>query len=94
MIKEISSLEKHLFMVDEHKQAAMDASGRCKVLQESLAQIPREEAQKEIVVLNSSFGEELISLGITYRISVLEEARRMTSNQNMLQNALTRINII
>ena len=32
LIKEMPSLEKHLFMVDEHKQAAMDASRRCKSL--------------------------------------------------------------
>ena len=37
VIKEIHSLEKNLFMVDEHKQAAMDASRRCKALYESLA---------------------------------------------------------
>ena len=81
-------------MVDQHKQAAMDASRRCKSLQESLAQSPMEEAQKEIVVLNSTFGEELISLGITDRISVLVAARRMATKHNMLYNALTRIKII
>ena len=52
MIKEIPSLEKHLVMVDEHKQGAMVASRRCKALHESLVQTPREESQKDIVVLN------------------------------------------
>ena len=47
-----------------------------------------------IVVLNSASGEELISLGITYRISVLVTARRMATKYNMLQNALIRIIII
>ena len=94
MIKEMPSLGKHLVMVDEHKQDALVASRRCKSLQESLAQSPREEAQKAIVVLNSTFGEELISLGITGRISVLVAARRMTTKHIMLQNALTRIKII
>ena len=47
-----------------------------------------------IVVMKSTFGEELIALGITNRISVLVAARRMATKQNMLQNALTRINII
>ena len=56
MIKDISSLEKNFFMVDEHKQDAMVASRRCKALQEILAQIPREEAQKAIFVLKSASG--------------------------------------
>ena len=81
-------------MVDEHKQYAMVARRRCKSLQESLAQIPREEARKEIVVLNSASGEELISLGITDGISILVAIRRMTTKHNMLRNGLTRINII
>ena len=72
----------------------MDASRRCKSLQKSIAQSPREEAQKAIVVLNSASREELISLGITDRISVLVSARRIATKHNMLQNALTRINII
>ena len=81
-------------MVDEHKQTPMDAIRRCKALQESLVQSPREEAQKVIVVLNSAYGEELISLGITDKISVLVVERRMNTMHNMLQNALTRIKII
>ena len=63
-------------------------------MQEILAQRPKEEAQKVIVVLNSTSREEIISLGITDRISVLVATRRMTTKHNMLQNALTRINII
>ena len=94
MIKEISLLEKNLVMVDEHKKVAMVASRRCKSMQEILAQSLMEEAQKAIVVLNSTSGEELISLGITDRISVLVAVRRMATKQNMLQNSLTRINII
>ena len=62
----------------------MDQSKRCKSLQESLAQSPREEAQKVIVVLNSAYGEELISLGITDKISVLVASRRMATKHNML----------
>ena len=56
--------------------------------------MPREEAQKVIVALNSTSGEELISLGITARISVLVASRRMTTKHNILENALTRVNII
>ena len=44
VIKDMPSLENHLFMVDEHKHVTMDARRRCKSLQESLAQSPREEA--------------------------------------------------
>ena len=47
-----------------------------------------------IVVLKSSSREELISLGIAHRILVLVVARMMTTKHNMLQNSLTRINII
>ena len=47
-----------------------------------------------IVVLNSASGEELIALRITDRISVLVATRRMPTKHNILQNALTRINII
>ena len=94
VIKEMHSLGKNLVMVDEHKQDAMVASKRCKSIQKSLVQRPREEAQKTIVVPNSASREELIALGITKRISVLVAARRMTTKHNMLQNALTRINII
>ena len=80
--------------MDEHKQADIDARRRCKSLHEILTQSPREETQKAIVVLKSSSGEELISLGVTNRISILVAARRMDTKHNMLQNALTRINII
>ena len=79
------SLEKNFFMVDEHKHDAMDASRICKSLQEGLAQSPREEYQlKAIVVLNSASGEELISLGITDRISIMVAIRRMTTKHNMM----------
>ena len=44
LIKEISPLGKHLVMLDEHKKAPMEASRRCKALQESLSKRPREEA--------------------------------------------------
>ena len=44
--------------------------------------------------MKSSSGEELISLGITDRISVLVVARTMETKHNMLQNELTRISII
>ena len=71
-------------MVDEHKHAAMVASRRCKSLHEIIAQSPREEAKKEIGVMKLTYGEELISLGITNRISVLMAARRMDTKHNML----------
>ena len=47
-----------------------------------------------IVFLNSASREELISEGISDGILVLVEVRRMATKNNMLQNALTRINII
>ena len=62
----------------------MDESRRCKALQEILAQSPREESQKVIVVMNSAFGEELIALGITDKISTLVGARRVNTKHNML----------
>ena len=73
-----------MVMVDEHKHDVMVANTSYKSLQESLEQRPREESQKEIVVLNSSSWEELISIGITDRISVPVVARRMTTKHNML----------
>ena len=84
VIKEMPSLENNFFMVDEHKQVAMDASRRCKAMQESIEQSPREETQKVIFVINSASREELISLGITNRISILVATRRMETKHNML----------
>ena len=51
----------------------------------------REEAQKAISFLNAEYGEELIALGVTDRITCLVEARRMSTKHNLLQNALARI---
>ena len=62
----------------------MVASRRCKSLLESLAQRPREEAQKAIVVLNSTFGEELTTAWITDMISILVVTRRMDTKHKML----------
>ena len=94
MIKEIPSLENNLVMVDEYKQVAMVARKICKALQESLVQIPKEDTQKAIVVMNPTSREEIIALGITDRILVLVVGRRMMTKHNVLQNALTTINII
>ena len=72
----------------------MATSKRCKSLQESLERRPREEAQKEIMVLNVASGEELISLGVTDKIALLVEARRMSTKHNLLQNVLFRVKIM
>ena len=50
-------MEKNFVMVDENKQDSMVASIRCKSIQESLAKRPTEEAQKAIIVLNTTSEE-------------------------------------
>ena len=94
LIKEISPLGKHLVMLDEWKQASMAVSKRCKSLQEILVRMPREEAQKEIIVLNATTREEPIALGVADRITLLVTTRRMTIKHNLLQSALARIDIM
>ena len=63
-------------------------------MQENLAKMPREEAHNVIDVLSTASREELISLGVTERIIVLVESRKMVTKYNLLPNALERVNII
>ena len=55
---------------------------------------PRGEAQKEITFLNTTFGQELLDLGATNRITLLVEARKMSTKHNLLLSAFSRIEIM
>ena len=70
-------------MLDEQKQASMEASKRCKSPQDILERRPREEAQKEITVLDTTTREKLIALGVTNRIVLIVTAKRMSINHNL-----------
>ena len=72
----------------------MEANKRYKFIQECLERRTWEEAQKIIIVLNTTSGEELIALGVTNRITLLVVARRMSTKHNLLYNALARIEIM
>ena len=49
-----------------------------------MARRPREEAQKEIIVLNATSEEELIAPGVTDRITLLVATRRMSTKHKLL----------
>ena len=83
MVKEIAPLGKQLVILDEQIQASMETRNIGKYLQESMARRSREEAQKAITIINATSREELMAMGITDRIKVLVEARRMSTKHNL-----------